>query len=264
MRRCHPDRYPTAASVGAFTLVEVMVALVIMMIISVTLLQYLKVNFLATNDQRNRVFAYARAQAILSELHALVESSNVTAAIDLDEFDDGAVRNPVLSITEENGVLVDPSHPISRNTMVSVGWQWSRRIKVRPFATVQNRSVRYVTVQIFRNGPDGNETELASVSSVINSVSSSFPTTQTYDVYLLAIENIPGWWVFMENIVPSVEAAITDLESRNPGLSLRTHWITKASYGRNQQYTPYINSSQDSHQDVPYAYYYPGAMPAGN
>ena len=148
MRRLHPDRYPTAACVRAFTLVEVMASLVIMMIISVTLLQYLKVNFVATNDLRNRVFAYAKAQAILAELHALVESSNVTAAIDLDEYDDGSVGNPVLTITEEDGVLVDPSHPISRNTMVSVGWQWSRRIKVRPFATVQNRSVRYVTVQV--------------------------------------------------------------------------------------------------------------------
>ena len=57
--------------------------------------------------------------------------------------------------------------------------------------------------------------------------------------------------VFMEAIVPFLESAITDLENRNPGLMIRTHWITKSSYGRNPVYRPFMNEAVDSDQTVP-------------
>lgn len=241
-----------------------MIAVTIFSVVAIALLQHLTISYSSSRMHRERVFAYTKAQAILAEMHALVDSGATTAAIDLDVFDDGLFNNPVLSIEAPGGVPIPPDSPLSGNTMGNTGWAWYRRISVRPFASIQNRSVRYVTVTIFHRNGMGDENEVASLSSVVNSVSSGFPTTQVYDVYLLALENIPGWWVYMENIVPSVEAAITDLESRNPGLSLRTHWVTKVSYGRNEQYTPFINSDLDSHQTVPYAYYYPGTMPDGN
>ena len=71
-----------------------------------------------------------------------------------------------------------PDHPLSGNTMGAYGWEWSRKIKVRPFASLQNRSVRYVTVQIYKRSADGRESLTASLSSVVNSISSGFPTTQ--------------------------------------------------------------------------------------
>jgi prepilin-type N-terminal cleavage/methylation domain-containing protein len=249
---------------AGFTLVEMMIAIMAFTTVALTLLQHLTISYSSSRTHRERVFAYSKAQAILAEMHAMVDSGATSAAIDLDAFDDGLFNNPVLSIETQNGNLILPDSPLSGNTLGSAGWEWYRRIKVRPFASIDNRSVRYVTVKIFHRNGMGDENEVASLSSVVNSVSSGFPTTQVYDVYLLAVENIPGWWVFMENIVPSVEAAITDLESRNPGLSLRTHWITKASYGRNEQYTPYINNDLNSHESVPYAYYYPGSMPEGS
>ena len=46
---------------------------------------------------------------------------------------------------------------------------------------------------------------------------SAFPPTQVYDLYLIALESVPGWWVFMEAVVPFVESAISELEARNPG-----------------------------------------------
>jgi len=54
------------------------------------------------------------------------------------------------------------------------------------------------------------------------------------------------------------------MESRNPGLEFRTHWITKAAYGRDQEYQPYFNNAVDSNQDINYVYFYPGTMPAGS
>ncbi|MEC7584007.1 MAG: hypothetical protein VYE77_06790, partial [Planctomycetota bacterium] len=84
------------------------------------------------------------------------------------------------------------------------------------------------------------------------------------DLYLLAIENIPGWWVFMDSIRPFIESTITDLETRNPGLEVRTHWITKSSFGRNPVYRPYTNETSDSLATIPNAYFYPGRMPSGS
>ena len=92
----------------------------------------------------------------------------------------------------------------------------------------------------------------------------AYPTTQVFDLYLIAVENIPGWWVFMDSIRPFVESTITDLETRNPGLEVRTHWVTKASFGRNQVYRPFTNDAQDSLQSIDQAYHYPGRMPDGS
>src|SRR5206468_13018531 len=107
------------------------------------------------------------------------------------------------------------------------------------------------------------EHPVADLSAIINSAGDGFPTTQVFDMYLLAIENVPGWWVYMDSIRPFVESAITDLETRNPGLEVRTHWITKSSFGRNCTYRPYVNDANDSYQPIPWVYFYPSRMPAG-
>ena len=43
-----------------------------------------------------------------------------------------------------------------------------------------------------------------------------------------------------------VDATITDLESRNPGLKFRTHWISKLGFGRDEEYAPYSNETRIS------------------
>src|SRR5690606_23390376 len=255
---------PRASGDAGFTFVELAFGLVIFVVIAVVLANHLSVNYSVTRTQRDSVFAYGKAQSILAEIQAYVDRGAIEAAIDLDALDDGVVNRPTLTITTSGGALVPPDHPISGNYQRDCAWIWSRRITVRRFPGLNNRNVRFVTVQVFKRDSAGNEHPMASISSVVNSVGSAFPTTQVYDLYLLAIENIPGWWVFMESIVPFVEAAITDLESRNPGLSIRTHWITKASYGRSQRYQPYINVTADSTQTIPWVYYYPRKMPAGS
>ncbi|MEZ5963790.1 MAG: hypothetical protein R3F56_08085 [Planctomycetota bacterium] len=249
---------------GGFTFAELAFGLLIFVIISVVLANHLSVNYATTRGQRDSVFAYGKAQSILAEIQSYVDRGAVQAAIDLDALDDGVVNKPQLTITTQAGALVPPDHPISGNFQRGADWTWSRRITVQRFPGLNNRNVRFVTVQVFKRDMAGLEHPLASISSVVNSIGSAFPTTQVYDLYLLAIENIPGWWVFMESIVPFVESAITDLEARNPGLAIRTHWITKASYGRSQLYRPYVNLAVDSTVDIPQVYYYPGKMPAGS
>jgi hypothetical protein len=239
--------------------------MLILVIGAVVLINHISVNFQTTNTERDRVFAYSKAQAILSEIQGFVDRGQVDAAVDLDVLDDGVVNKEELTIaTDSYGQLLDPDHVLSGNYQRAGEWVWSRRITVQPFVGLNNRNVRYVTVRIYKKDPAGNDHPMADLSAVINSAGSAFPTTQVFDVYLLAVENIPGWWVFMDSIKPFVESMITDLETRNPGLEFRTHWITKSSFGRNQAYRPYVNDDVDSNQDVPEVYHYPGKMPAGN
>lgn len=252
-------------SPAGFTLVELLLGVVVFLIAAVVLGNHITSNYTATAMQRDKVFAFTKAQAMLSEIHALVDRGDIDAAIDLDVLDDGVTTKPALTIARDQaGVLVSPDHELSGNIERQGDWVWSRRISVRPFAGLNNRNVRYVTVRILKRDNVGREHEMASLSSVVNSIGSAFPSTQVFDVYLLAVENIPGWWVFMEAIVPFVESAITDLENRNPGLSVRTHWISKSAYGRNPVYRPFFNNAVDSEMTVPNVYFYPSKMPAGN
>lgn len=256
---------PTRHRERGFTLIETAIAIVVFAVISVALVQHLALNFATTAGQKDSVHAYSKAQAILSEIQAYVDRGEIAAAIELDSLDDGVTNKPQLTISTDGiGNLVPPDHVISGNYQRHGQWVWSRRITVKRLAGLRNRNVRYVTVQIYKRNSRGVDQSLASISSVVNSVGSSFPTSQVYDLYLLAVENIPGWWVFMESIIPFVESAITDLESRNPGLVVRTHWITKASYGRSELYQPLVNDVDDSLVDKQFVYYYPGRMPAGS
>lgn len=250
---------------AGFTFAELAFAVLILVISAVVLLNHLSVNYQTTMSERDRVFAFSKAQAILSEIQAYVNSGSIEA-VELDTLDDGTTNKFPLSIqTDSYGALVPADHIVSGNFQRNGQWLWSRRITVQPFAGVDNRNVRYVTVRVYRRDAHGVERSLADLSAVINSSSQSWPSTQVYDLYLFAVENIPGWWVFMDSIRPFMESMITDLETRNPGLELRTHWITKASFGRNQTYRPYTNSVLDTTAAaVPDVYYYPGRMPTGS
>jgi len=252
-------------SEGGFTFVELTFAFIILVICAVVLIDHLAVNYKATATERDRVFAYTKAQALLSEIQGFVDRGQVDAAVDLDILDDGVVNKTPLTIQVDGfGALVAADHVVSGNFQRNGQWVWSRRITVQPFVGLNNRNVRYVTVRIYKRDNNGTDRPMADLSAVINSAGSAFPTTQVFDIYLLAIENIPGWWVFMDSIKPFVESMITDLETRNPGLSFRTHWITKASFGRNQGYRPYTNETTDSHAAISEVYHYPGRMPTGN
>ncbi|PIE23528.1 MAG: hypothetical protein CSA62_06710 [Planctomycetota bacterium] len=249
---------------GGFTFAEMAFAFLILVTISLALLNHTSITYRRNAIEKDKVFAYSKATSILAELQSYVNRTEDAAANSLDVFDDGSSYNRCLTITEEAGPLA-PDHPLSGNVKQQGEWVWARRISVKPFAGLNNRNVRYVTVKVFKRVREsGSWMTLADLSGVVNSVASSFPPSQEFDVYLLALENIPGWWVHMDSIRPFLEATITDLEARNPGAKIRTHWITKASYGRNQLYTPWINESNDSSYDIPGVYFYPGKMPSGS
>lgn len=260
----HDHPYANHRAERGFTFVELAFSMLIMVAVAMTLVQHVSGVYKRNTKHNDRVRAHAIASSILSELQSYVNITEGTSANSLNVFDDGTSNNPVLTIMKEGGSSVAPDHPLSKNTLSNGEWSWSRRVTVRPFPGLNNRNVRYVTVKVFRRKrASGDWERLADLSGVVNSVGSSYPPSQVFDVYLLALENIPGWWVHMDAIRPFVEASITDLEARNPGCKIRTHWITKASYGRNPTYTPYVNATNDSKQPIPGVYFYPGKMPSG-
>ncbi|MDA1193669.1 MAG: prepilin-type N-terminal cleavage/methylation domain-containing protein [Planctomycetota bacterium] len=252
-----------------FGLIEVLIAVSVMAVAAMAGIAFVLRDTQHSDWVRDRAFARQKAMAMLAELRSFVEGGEGEVAADLDGFDDGVAYVPSLTIQPdpvEPTAYLPAGNVVSGNIRDRGEWRWQRRITVRPFPGVATRDLRICTVQVYRVRPgDTLPGELmADVSSVIRTVGDAFPTTQVYDVFLVACENVPGWWVFMDSIQPFVEATLRDLEGRNPGLKFRTHWITKLGYGRDEEYAPYTNEARSSTDDTPWAYVYPGSMPAGN
>lgn len=249
---------------AGFSLTELMLGMVILVVSSAVLLNHLAINYKTTAGERDRVFAFSKAQAILAEIQNRVDRG-VIDAVEVDSLDDGTTNKPTLSIqTDEDGELVVPDHVLSGNSVRGGEWLWSRRITVQPFGAGESRNVRYVTVRVYHRDLNGVERALADLSAVVNSSGDSDPTTQVFDLYLLAVENVPTWWLYADSLRPFFESMVMDVQSRNPGLEFRTHWITKSSFGRNPGYMPSFNDALPSTEPAPGVYHYPGLMPTGS
>ena len=251
-----------------FSLVEVLMAAAVVAVATAAAVTHVVMGTRQADHARDAVFARQKALSILSELRAYVEGGAGEVASDLDGFDDGIWFQPSLTISPDPdvpGAYLSPDHPISGNIQDRGQWRWLRRVNVRRFPGIVTRDLRICSVRMYRmrTGDVYPGEKMAEVSSVIRTIGDAEPTTQVYDLYLLAIENAPGWWVYMDAIRPFIEATLTDLESRNPGLRFRTHWITRFGYGRDEEYAPYTNELRDSRARTPWTYAYPGRLPAG-
>ncbi len=250
------------------TLIEVLVALAMVGVIIYASLSLTESSRHLTRMNSDRQFATQKAISIMEELKAVatsnVNASGQTLAV-LDNFDDGAELHPELTI--QTPVL--PGDKISGNVPSGGGWRYSRRISVTRLGGPTTGGVRLVRVAVFINEPTGARA-LADVSSVIRTLATTAPPTQVYDVYAIAVNNVPGWWVYTANLVPFVQNAINELQTRNPGLEFRVHWITKLAYGRDEEYRPYVNydnpatttpNDNPSTNDINWVYFYPGSLP---
>ena len=241
------------------TLVEVLVSIAIVAVILAMASVMTSTALRGTQDNVNRQFATQKAMSMLEELRALIQTQSGTTTIVLDDYDDGTTNQPLL--TTQRGIT-DPAHPTSGNKRVGGNWLYERRISVQRVQGAND--LRTVNVKVFIREGSAPPRLLAEVAGVLSTIGQNMPPTQVYDVYLIAVENVPGWWLYMQNVVPFVESAIEDLESRHPGLQFRTHWIRKLSYGRDALYTPFVNRAGDSTQPINSVYFYPGKLPDGS
>lgn len=253
------------------SLIEVLIALFLCSIVILAAITFISTSFKNTSRNKDKDFATQKAIAMLEELKSILESQGDDTTL-LDSYDDGAVESEFLTIRRD---VTDPLDPASGNVTFPAinpsqpGFKYLRRIMVQRLPGAQSSSIRLVNVKVFVNkddDKDGDPDLLAEVAGVIQTVASNFPPTQVYDVYLLALENVPGWWVYMSNLIPFVQNAMADLQARNPGLEFRPHWITKLSYGRDQEYVPYVNrtASSTAASSGNLVYWYPGLMPGGS
>lgn len=250
---------------SGMTLAEVLVAVAL---VSTMVFATLTVTVTAITASRNNIskeFATQKAISMLDELKTVVQTDNGGTLKTLDQYDNGLSNKTVL--TTQNELDSDPANrpaaddPISGNSPLPGGkWLYERRISVQKLPGLSN-DVRLVNVKVFKNEEKGQRL-VAEVASVIRTLDKAMPPSQVYDVYCIAIENVPGWWVYMSNIVPFVRSSIADLEARNPGLVFRQHWITALSYGRDPEYRPYVNAKADSTATIDQVYFYPSKMPS--
>lgn len=236
------------------TLVEVLVSLLLVSLIILATVSFISGAYRATAHNQEKEFATQKAISILDELKSFVEDKQGVGSL-LDDFNE-TTDSPVL--TTQDGAV--PDDPVSANTVYSSspsGWLYTKQITVTPIGDADNR---LVNVKVFTY-KYGKQTLVSEVAGVLRTIAPSFAPTQVYDVYLIAIDNIPGWWVYMQNIVPFVQATLQDIQARNPGLEFRTHWIRKLAYGRDWQYTPYFNDATVSTANINSVYFYPGQLP---
>lgn len=236
---------------------EVLVAFGILGILIIASYTLTSGSQLLSKSNMDRQFATQKAISMMEELRSLAQAAVGPSAIVLDQFDDGVNYKDELTINP----VGSPADKLSGNFQLPNGnWLYSRRISVQRVAGQSTAGVRLVRVSVYK-WENGDERPVAEVASIIRTLATNAPPTQVYDVYAIALKNVPGWWVYTANLVPFVQSAITELSSRNPGLEFRVHWITKLAYGRDDEYRPYVNKVSSSIADIPWVYFYPGSLP---
>ncbi len=235
------------------TLIELVIGMTIMSMVMLALANA----FLFLNkhsvDTQERAFAAQKAIQMMEELRGIISTRNDISIGILDDYDDGAVMNPVLTTKKD---ITDPSDVLSSNDRR----KYMRRVSVM---MIPNESLaRQVFVRVYRTKTGE---ALAETASVIRTIRAQYESSQVYDVYVISVENIPGWWISLSSMKPMFDNVIQDLQTRNPGLEWRTHWITRLSYGRDPQYTPFINEATKTNEvSPPWVYFYPGLMDKPN
>ncbi|HOP55759.1 MAG TPA: prepilin-type N-terminal cleavage/methylation domain-containing protein [bacterium] len=243
-----------------FTLLEVIISLLVLGIVFAVISNYVAMTFNYTSSNQDISFANVKTNQIIEELKSYIRKGEEKRAEYLDNFDDGTSYNPVLTTTKD----ATPEHILSGNSKLADGsWRFYRKITVRKLPNVESRDVRYVTVEMFKKTGDSYR-KLSEISTIISTMGSPDIPQQVYDMYLIAIENIPGWWVNTTNLRMMVDSSISEIAARNPNLTIRTHWITRLSYGRDEYYRPYINKTNPVSSSIPWAYIYPGLLNNSN
>ena len=251
------------------SLIETMVGMSILAVAGLAAAFHVSTSSRETEWIQERAWAREKAVAIVSELRADLLHEGGLPASSLDRYDDKGQPSPVLSIRRDfvdPDLELAPDHPLSGNSQQRGDWRWWRRISVSRVEGESVRDLRRVTVDVHRRFADESPpgTRLATVSTLIRTVSDARPCSQTYDVYAIAIENAPAWWSSLGTAAAHVRAAMTEIERENPGLELNLHWITRLGYGRDEDYAPYINAERASDDATPWAYGYPGRLPDGS
>ena len=82
------------------TLLEVIFSIAIFSVVAVAAAEHIGLSWSYTSLNRDRIFAYRKAQSLLAELQAYVDRGDAEVAADLDRFDNGIGIEDTLTITD--------------------------------------------------------------------------------------------------------------------------------------------------------------------
>ena len=216
-----------------YTLVELSIAVLILAAMAGSVM--MARTFVAKQTVNNQDQAYATQKAIqmFEELKALA-AGNVAV---LDNYSDGSQFNTVLT-TDKNVDTWPPSsgnagNALSGNRKTNGHWRYLRQVAVNKVA--YDSYVRQVIINVFLYASDTDPSQggklLATVGGELRTNAPPNAPTQVMDVYVLAIQTIQGWWSQIPTLYDTMQSIIGDLQARNPGLVIRTHYITRTSFG---------------------------------
>ncbi len=279
-------RLRTARS--GYALIEVLIALFVLVIVSEAFLVATSNFATQTNIMKERIIATSKAVQMLQELRSVAATSlNIGA---LDAYDDQnhyryilTTDSTLTNVTQMvNGVETSVFRPDqysvagsfeSGNPIVNGGYLFVRQITVKP--QTNDESVRQIWVRVYlaaKNDGDNPDNisptaaspgspALAEVYGLVRASSSPTPPSQVIDLYLIALENVPGWWVRTASLHSLMQTVVNEIQASNPGLILNQHIISRMSFGRDLEYTPEINDGIDATQySWQKTYVYPGQI----
>jgi prepilin-type N-terminal cleavage/methylation domain-containing protein len=230
-----------------FTLVEVMIAMVILAIVGLAAMQSMSFVSRQGTSTRQKSVAAQKCLQIMEEMRGVAQSEGLEA---LEAHHQETGTSPVLTLRP-----VDKGAPLSGNAAET----YARQIKV--LLVSGQPDARRVEVRVYHAK---DMALLAETVSLLRRPSSVYSATQVYDVYFLALENVLGGWTNLASLKPAMEGILNDLQIRNPGLEFRRHWIRRLALGRDTFYKPYVNKAKISQEAdaYPSIYFYPGRVDA--
>lgn len=244
------------------TLVELLIASAILAMVALAVMSSRYFLAKRTGVMDDKAYAAEKAMQMMEEIKSIGAQSTAI----LDNYADGSNSyNPLLTTDPS---VTNPGDPLSGNrTTPSGGWRFLRNISIQHMSN--STTGRLVYIRVFRSSdsnPTLPDTDLADVSGIVDSNNQPTYPTQVFDVYILDLANVPGWWAQVPTLKNTFEnqviPAITNL---NKGLAIRQHYITRTAFGRDAQYIPYINNAKTTEAaPMPYVYFYPGTVTDDN
>lgn len=273
-------------SEAGFTILELMITIAVFAVVAQGFVIFLRNASKVSVSDRLKAEAYEHAVQMLEELRSLVLDDNVEVTVLMDPlYNDGrdALGNPILKytlttksdVTKPGGTsaadYVTGAHRLSTNPVTKDGYTFVRNVEVT--SDLNDEKIKKIRVRVWRARPNSGTASastptaasvlpIAEVFATVRSLAQGNAPAQVMDVYLVALESVPGWWSRTSNLIPLMRASLVSLQSRNPGLVLRPHWIRRMSYGRDLEYVPEVNNATEAAVNgaLDRAYVYPGLI----
>jgi hypothetical protein len=256
-----------------YSVVELAIAVLIMGVMVGTIMGAR--TFIAKQTQNNSDKAYATEKAIqmFEELKSLVGNNTTQDFQVLDGYTNSSydtVLTTDVNVDKPTTGVANPVDPLSGNRAYGSSYRYARKVLVQKTSDPYTRVIYVWVYGLMGNSAATTNTNafpiLAQVTGVVRISTSPQLPAQVMDVYLLAIQNVQGWWSQVPSLENTFTNIISDLQVVNNGtFYIRPHYITRLSYGRDPYYTPYINSAADtSSATIPWVYLYPGSVRDNN